>query len=140
MSEQEKKLTMEEEFKMNLSGDVLKNALDFVEYMNKSSGWNHLGESVCFTVTDPGNLYIYFGHKSIVCTSDFDNYPISDELKEFVFAHVNQCNHFKTNGKECGCGGQPGHSFIILGKKSSIYQKSGLFTLPMKRTIIRSWV
>lgn len=124
MSEQEKKLTIEEEFKTNLSGDLLNNALAFVEHMNKSSGWKHLDEGVCFTVTDPGNLYIYFGHhngtvcfRSNDCTSDFDNYPISDELKEFVFAHINQCNHFRTNGKECGCGQQPGHSFTILGRK-----------------------
>jgi len=118
MSEQEKKLTIEEEFKTNLSGDLLKNALAFVEHMNKSSGWRHLDESTCFTVTDPGNLYIFVhGPNSSVCNSDFDNYPISDELKEFVFAHVNQCNHFRTNGKLCGCGQQPGHSFTILGKK-----------------------
>ena len=117
MSE-EKKQTIEEEFNTNLSGELLTNALDFVEHMNKTSGWQHLGEGVCFTVTDPGNLYIFvYGPQSSVCNSDFDSYPMSDELKGFVFANINQCNHYRTNGKQCGCGQQPGHSFTILGRK-----------------------
>ena len=117
-----KKLTDEEYIKINTSGDLQKNALDFVEHMNKTSGWNHLGEDVCFIVTDLvtkyGSFFIFvYGPKSSVCNSGFDNYPINDELKKFVFDHINQCAHFRTNGKECGCGQQPGHSFTILGKK-----------------------
>ena len=117
MSNQEK-LTLEEEFKKNLSGEQLTNAFDFVKHMDETSGWKHSDEVVCFTVTDPGNFYIFVhGPNSSVCNSDLSDYPISDELKEFVFAHINQCNHFRTNGKKCGCGQQPGHSFTILGKK-----------------------
>jgi len=117
MAEQEQRLSREEEFKKNLSGELLANALDFAKHMEETSGWEHLGEGVCFTVTDPDHLYIYFGTESSVCTSEFDKYPISDEMKEFAWANVNQCNHFRTSGGMCGCGKQPGLSFIILGRK-----------------------
>ena len=119
-----KQLTIEQDFKKNLKGDLLKNALVFVEHMNASSGWKHLDETVCFTVTDPGNLYIFFGHHpGSVCfrtnesSSDSEMYPMDEALKEFVWANVNQCNHFRTNGKLCGCGQQPGYSFTILDRK-----------------------
>ncbi|MCL2546922.1 MAG: hypothetical protein FWE06_06975 [Oscillospiraceae bacterium] len=108
---------IEEEFNTNLSGDLLTNALAFVEHMDEISGWNHLGEAICFFVTEPSTLRIFFGQNSSVCTSDFNSYPISDEMKNFVFNNLNQCNHFRTNGEVCGCGSQPGQSFIILGEK-----------------------
>lgn len=118
MPEQEKKRTDEDYMRENLSGDLLKNALEFVEYMNKTSGWEHLGEQVCFIVTNMVTKYgRFFNGNGSVYNSDFDNYPINNELREFVFAQINQCTHFRTNGKECGCGEQPGHDYIILGKK-----------------------
>ena len=100
MSEQEKKPTPEEilesrknEFKANLSGDLQKNAIDFAEFMKNSSADDYLGECVCFTVTNEvGDLHVFFGHQSIVCTSDFD-FPISDELKNFVWSNVNICSY-----------------------------------------------
>ena len=119
-----KQLTIEQEFKKRLRGDLQKNALAFAAHMDRSSSWKHLDEVVCFTVTDPGSLYIFFGHHpGTVCfrtderDSDSETYPMDEHLKEFVWANVNQCNHFRTNGKLCGCGQQPGHSFTILGRK-----------------------
>jgi len=98
MSEQTK---IEEELKTNLSGELLENALDFVktsgfaEHTDGTSGWYHLGERICFTVIMPNQLWIFFGHDSIISKSDYDNFPINDELKEFVWAHVHNC-------KRCG--------------------------------------
>ena len=113
-----KQMTQEEEFRFNLRGELLENALEFADYMNKTDGWNHMGENICFTVTGRNNLWIYVnGPASSVCMSEFDSYPISDELKEFAWAHINQCNHFRTGGKQCGCGKQPGLSFTVLGRK-----------------------
>ena len=121
MSEQEMKRTHEDNMRKNLSGDLLKNALEFVEHMDKTSGWEHLGEQVCFIITDMvtkyGKFFIFFNGNGSICDSEFDNYPMNDELKEFVFAKINQCTHFRTYGKECGCGEQPGHNFTILGRK-----------------------
>jgi len=84
---------IEAEFNKNLSGEMLTNALAFVDHMDTTEGWSHMGEGVCFTVTDPGNLYIYFGHKSIVATSERDDLPVTDTLKEFVWANVNVCGY-----------------------------------------------
>ena len=112
----------EKEFRTNLTDETLiGNALDFCRHMN-DAGWDHLGETVCFTVTfpgeDPGNLYLFtHGPQSSFCNCESDDYPISDELKEFLWAHVHTCVHYKSNGKQCGCGQQPGLSFSILGRK-----------------------
>ena len=119
-----KQLTMEEEFRKRLKGDLRKNAFAFAAHMDRTSSWKHCGEKVCVTHTDPGNLYIYFGddNGTAVVRADRSNgdseaYPMDEHLKEFVWANVNPCHHFRTDGKDCGCGQQPGHSFTILGKK-----------------------
>ena len=119
-----KQLTREQSIKKHLKGDLQKNALDFAPYMNDSFACTHLGENFCFMCVDPGHLYIYFGNipgslcfRTDESNSDNKSYPMDESVKEFVWANVNQCNHFRTNGKICGCGQQPGHSFTILGKK-----------------------
>ena len=59
----------------------------------------------------PSGLYIFFGGSdSNICNSDYDNYSISESIKEFAWQNINQCVN-------CGCGDQPGHSLAILGKK-----------------------
>jgi hypothetical protein len=117
MSEQER-LAREAEFKKNLSGEILTNALDFAKHMDETDGWNHSGEGVCFTVTDPANFYIFvYGPGSSVCNSDFSDYPISDEMQEFVHANISHCGYIKSGGKECGCAEKRWRSFTILGKK-----------------------
>jgi len=98
-----KKLTIEEEIRKNLSGELIESALDFIAYMNETfgftenpdgtSGWYHLGERICFHVICPNQFLIFFGHQSIVSTSDFDSFPISDELKEFTWSSVNVCRY-----------------------------------------------
>ena len=115
MSEQPK--TMEQRMKENLNGDLLTNALDFLAYMDETDGYSHLGENICFIDCDPEHLYIFFHLSSVVCKNDVDFSPISEELKTFAWSHVNQCNHYRTNGTACGCGQQPGHSVTILDRK-----------------------
>ena len=111
MSEQEKELKIVEEIKANLSGELMENAIDFVTHMNKTygitenpdgtSGWYHLGERICFHIVVPNQFLVFFGHQSIVSTSDFDNFPLSDELKEFAWSSVNVCRYC---GKEMPIG------------------------------------
>jgi len=112
------KKAREENFKKNLSGEMLTNALAFSQWMDETSGWTHSDEGVCFTVTDPGNFYIFvYGPGSTVCNSDFNDYPISDEMRAFVHANVSHCAYIKSGGKECGCREKRWRSFTILGKK-----------------------
>ncbi|MCL2641033.1 MAG: hypothetical protein FWD53_09335 [Phycisphaerales bacterium] len=112
------KRAREESFKKHLSGALLINSLDFARWMDETSGWTHSDEGVCFTVTDPGNFYLFvYGPGSSVCNSDFNDYPMSDEMKEFVHANVNHCNYIKSGGKECGCREKRWRSFTILGRK-----------------------
>jgi len=55
MTEQEK-LAREEEFKKNLNGELLVNALDFAKHMDETSGWEHSGEGVsCKKAAGTGN-------------------------------------------------------------------------------------
>ena len=87
-----------EQVKTKLSGELQKNTLDFIEYMNETFGWNHLGQAICFLTVDRNRLTIYFGHQSIICcTYDFDYSPINDELKEFTWSNVNVCNCHRGN-------------------------------------------
>jgi len=84
-----------------------KNVLDFEKYMDNTSvyvkekigepengkpGWYHSGERICFMLTSDNYLEIFFGHQSSVCTSEID-FPISEELKEFVWANISICTY-----------------------------------------------
>ena len=101
MSEQ-KKLTLEEEMKANnLNEELAKNALDFIQFLDETCGNYHLGESICIYIICREQFLIFFGHQSIVSTSDFENFPISDEIKEFAWSSVNECRYC---GKEMPAG------------------------------------
>jgi len=117
MAEQEMKRTHEDNMRENLSGDLLKNALEFVEHMNKTSGWEHLGEQVCFIITNMvtkyGKFFIFFNGQSSIFSADYVNYPISDDLKDFVFAQIVHCNRCSISG----CGENAGRNLTIFGKK-----------------------
>ena len=44
-------------------------------------------------------------------------FPADEQLKEFAWEHARICQHFRTNGKECGCGRQPGQRITLFGKE-----------------------
>ena len=97
MSEQENKFAIKDE--TNQQSDLQKNIHDFVDYMNKTfqgdgtNAWFYLDECICFHVSNPHEEVIYFGHKSIVTTSECDDLPVSEELKEFVWVNLNVCGY-----------------------------------------------
>ena len=101
----------------NLNGELLTNAINFLTYMDETNGYEHLNIPICFIDCDPDALYIFFQRESVVYKTDINLSLINDELKEFAWSKINRCNHFKTNGEVCGCGEQPGHSFVVIGKK-----------------------
>jgi len=98
--------TIEEEIKNALSGDVLKNALDFVDFLkandfspersDEHGGWDIIckGRNIVFAkvIGDENVFAIVFS------ACDFDGGGLADDdLKEFAWAHVTVC--------PTGCGG-----------------------------------
>jgi len=103
-----------------LSGDVLKNALDFVEYL-KANGMvaggehgavNYQGKPVCYmhlddTTERPGPWTIWTeGDYS----SEHKDVPIDENMKKIAWANVNTC-------ASCGCDCSPGKRKVIFGKE-----------------------
>ena len=119
----EQKLTIEEQIKTRLSGDLQKNTLEFAAYLKSndvspesvySCGFDYLGERVCILfVEDNGSLYVYFNGKFI---HEPKSLQVSTHLKEFAHANVNYCSYLGIDGKNCDCGGRPGSSITIYGK------------------------
>jgi len=126
MSEQnnvDNRLKIEDELNEALSGDGLKNALDFIAYMKANgmtthaehhSAFEYKGEWVCIVCIIPVDGvpgWVIFDNP---LTSKFDDFPVGDDLKEFAWAHVNICT---SCGGSSGCGSQPGRTKIIFGKE-----------------------
>ena len=118
-------LKIENEINENLTGELQENALKFVEFL-KTNGimtnyavspivFRYYDEAVCVVVLHP--IYddklgwnVYLGdYDSTICRSEYEDFPIDEELKEFAWEHKHTCGN-------CGCGNQPGKRFKILGK------------------------
>ncbi|MCL2463412.1 MAG: hypothetical protein FWF44_12155 [Defluviitaleaceae bacterium] len=119
---------IEDKINSVLSGDALKNALDFVAFLranglspechDSGDGWSIMraGESPGFILVNgepqmPGPWTVWFN------SCDFDGRgPVDDDLKETAWAHASICGNFSSGGKDCGCGDQPGFRRTIFGK------------------------
>jgi len=109
----------------NLSKNMQKHMLDFVAFLNDNdffiepegeNGWRIIDMDECVGHMNFAELGLWID----VC--DFDGSEAAsdfadDALKEFTWAHVRTCDHFHSDGKQCGCGSQPGFHKTILGKK-----------------------
>jgi len=140
MSEQEKKLTLEEEFKARLNGDLQKNTLDFMAYLMENellpnpvhtNCFDYLGEGVCtLNVFEPtaseGPLDIYF-NGSGVCEPA--NFQVDNYLKEIAWANVNKCGQCHEGWKDCGGGDK-----MIFGKKYNTCHSPLCFANPDAKT------
>ena len=62
--------------------------------------------------------HLNFTHVGVwLDTCDFgDNGSADDALKETTWAHVRICEHFSSDGRQCGCGNQPGSDKMLFGK------------------------
>ena len=63
--------------------------------------------------------HAFMGHDAAIWldTCDFGGSDSADDaLKELAWSHVRVCEHFSSNGTQCGCGRQPGFSKTIFGK------------------------
>ena len=147
MSEQINEITwikIEDHVRTALSGDLQKNALDYIAYM-KENGIT-LDSNLPYSPDTPdGKVYYYnFGSDNglfivlviepgergwTVCIGSTNNnltgseyqsrakFPADEKVKEFAWEHTRICQHFRTNGKECGCGNQPGMYITLFGKE-----------------------
>ena len=117
----------EDIIKEKLTSDTQKNALDFVAFMKANEMPPKLVAENCWTFAYSEEaihacvLAIYPDESGIgwtifdnPLTSQYDDFPANDKLKEFAWAHVNLCT---SCGGSSGCGKQPGRCKTIFGKK-----------------------
>ena len=120
---------IEDKMKNVLSGNKLKNALEFASFLRENElspewhdsghGWDVVcnNESVGFiavngALTKSDSWTIWFN------SCDFDeSVSVDKNLKETAWKHASICGNFSSGGKDCGCGDQPGFSRMIFGKK-----------------------
>jgi len=106
-----------------LTGDLQKDALEFLSYLESDElALDSVGEPICHMIIHPiddqsyWNLYIG-GYDSCIYKTERQDLPIDDDSKELVWSLMKICTHFKTNGKNCGCGQQPGIDLTVFGRK-----------------------
>jgi len=111
-----------------LNGGSKRIALDFIAFLRANAitpdqhesgdGWSlvHKGESIGFIIVSqsefPGPWTLWFN------SCEFGSgESVSDDLKEAAWNHASICGNFFSNGKDCGCGDQPGFTRVIFGKE-----------------------
>jgi len=115
-------LEIEDRLRAELSGDLQRNALDYIAFL-KANGMTPDSVICTYPVDNIIGWTIFMGgYDSVLLRSDYQDFPIDEELKEFAWAHVKPCFHFTNNlresgGNRCGCGREPGRSITIFGKK-----------------------
>ncbi len=120
---EQKKRTIEDEVKNSgLSENLQIHTLNFfaflkdndfsIEAEDDGNGWKIIYMNECIGHMNFFNVGIW------IDTCDFGGSDSADDdLKETTWAHVRICEHFSSDGKQCGCGKQPGFNRIIFGKK-----------------------
>ena len=103
--------TLEDEIRTKLSGDLQRNALDYVIYMTA----NGLSPDMCIIAIYPvddvlGWTIFMGGYDDFLCYGENQDYPIDEELREFTWAHMKHCQN-------CGCGTEPGKRVMLLGRE-----------------------
>jgi len=113
----------------HLTGEIQKNALDFLDFMrtnellhNAADGtsFSYLGEEICLMIQDdkaPISGWIIFWADCDIDNGEHGNFCSDERLIDFAQNNVNICTNFRSNGKNCGCGQQPGERRIVFGKE-----------------------
>jgi len=114
-------MEIKDALKNNLKGEALTNALSFTDYLiekgltpNKewSKGFRFVknGKSPCLLVLSDTGWFIC----DIPVVFEPEWNLLSDNLKEFIIAHIKTCSVHQ--GEACGCGSEPGVTKSIFGK------------------------
>jgi len=105
--------------KENLSGDNLKNALEFAKYLKTNemtvngAEVSYNGKPVCYMHLDSGTDY---PSPWTIWTSsggyekEHQDIPLCEDMKKIAWTNVNICG-------KCGGGCQPGSTKVIFGKE-----------------------
>lgn len=109
--------TIEDVFKEKLTGKMQQNALDYVTFL-KANGipgdgvYYVPGAYLCnIHQVDHTGWYISMEHiDSVLCRSEYQDFPVDEKVKEFAWAHVSKCGG-------CGCGFNPGRRIMLFGKE-----------------------
>ena len=120
-----------------LSGDNLKSALDFAEYLKANeldvngSEISYNGKSVCYVHLD--NTENYPGPWTIWTEGDYSSehqdVPMSGHMKEIAWKHVNICG-------SCGGSCSPGKRKSIFGKEfDNVCSADMAFYVPNAETL-----
>ena len=119
MSKQDSIKTIEEKLNETLSGDLLKNTLDFVAFL-KDCGMTYDNDNRFFYMGAYTYILIFFkdanNPEGILCICDcpireHESFPIDESVKEYVWANVKKC-------KNCGCDDKMrGATKAIFGKE-----------------------
>jgi len=107
---------LEDVFNEVLNGDVLKNALDFAEFLNANEiiqadqhAMHYKGECVCYVDTrDESHSWLVWTAGDY--SNEHEDFPIDKQTKEIAWAHANKCG--SCEGVDC----KPGKTKIIFGK------------------------
>ena len=134
-------LAIEDVIREKLPGDMQKNALDLIAFMKangispsttpriddtpEGKAYTYGSDSanggcglILIEPGKPGWGYCYGGfYDSALLRNEYQDFPVDENVKAFAWAHVSACRNFTTNGKECGCGYQPGRRITIFGKE-----------------------
>jgi len=117
-----RKLTIEDEIKNSeLSENMQKMHIELCRFLadnefpiepeDDGNGWKIFFMNKCIGHMNFTNVGIW------IDTCDFGGSTSADDvLKETAWAHVRICEHFISDGKQCGCGRQPGFNRMIFGK------------------------
>ena len=119
MSEQNTNITrtFEDTIREKLTEQMQQNALDYVAFL-KANGiqgdgvYTVPGAYLCniHRVDDTGWGISMEEIDSVLCRSEYQDWPVEQAVKEFAWAHVSNCgNH--------GCGFNPGRRIILFGKE-----------------------
>jgi len=101
-----------------LSDDILKNALDFTEFLEKNemkvngSEISYKGKAACYMHLDgakdypsPWTIWTEGDY-----SSEYEAVPINEQMKNIAWANVNKCG-------DCGTKCKPGNHKVIFGKE-----------------------
>ena len=112
---------IEDEISSKLSGDMQKNALDFVAYLRALGMTNHATYSSAFEYGGKwACILVILDDDWMICdnplTKHYDDFPVDIKLKEFALAHVKKCD-MCGGGAVDGCGHEDqGANKMIFGK------------------------
>jgi len=109
--------TIEDKLKVTLSGDLQKNALDFMAFLRANDiiqvgqdAMHYMGECVCYLDTFDGqNSYMIWLAGDF--SEEHEEFPLDNQTKELAWSHANECG----NCDDCDC--KPGKTATIFGRE-----------------------